>query len=771
MSDYHKHNSTTDDLAPESLLSKLSAREMAYIICRHKWKIMLGVLLGVIASLAILMQASDLYESEANLLVRFVRETVSLAPSSGNDPIISSRSWDKILNSEMELLGSQDILEKVVERDLPRLLEQMPAPDAPAVPEVSDRLRIWASDLKNRCAPYLPAWKTSPELTDRENSILSIKDNFQIEIPQRQNILALKLRSPNPQLAQAILGKIIDYYLEKHIQVHRIEGTHEFFQEEARKLGGQLQAQEQALNDLKNEFQITSIEGMQEEFTKRITQLEFTVQERESMLAAAKAKLKMHQSNLADLRTRLQHTPVKEDLGSPYMLKLRNHLYELKINEQELLTTYTPNSPPVVRLRRQIEKFESLLGPPQADAPAATVEETIITPASYGKMALAYLEEKQNLEGLQAESDALNRVVQEARQKISIHNDAARRIAALKREIGLLRSKYEKYDTMAEDARIDQAKASEKIANISVVQPATLPLRPLKSDIGRNALMALFAGIFVGLASAFLTEKWLDHSIKGPDDVESLFNLPTLTSIPYLKTRRNILKLPFKSNSVPGLAKPGTDCWDIAPALKAQYDMLCENMLTSYKGPRAKPIVIGVTSNHSGEGVSTVAANLAVCLAEYDGRVLLVDANLRRPQAKEIFNDKSTAGFSEIEVDGLGRATVLQHNLYLLPAHETSEGNTLPSVSPQRCEKLMSCIRNQDYGFVILDMPPLDESATALRLARLAHNIVLVVESEGTRREVIQQHQQMLHKVDADILGVVLNKRQFHIPNWLYQIT
>jgi capsular exopolysaccharide synthesis family protein len=182
-----------------------------------------------------------------------------------------------------------------------------------------------------------------------------------------------------------------------------------------------------------------------------------------------------------------------------------------------------------------------------------------------------------------------------------------------------------------------------------------------------------------------------------------------------------------------------------------------------------KSRMVGVVGPQGGEGVSVVAANLAVTLAG-QGRVLLVDANASHPSAHEFFGMKVSLGLVDVLADSqnwqhaIGKTPVA--NLDLMPI-----GTAQESVSEADMDKLRQTVMlmNRQYDYIVVDLPPMDEAGYIGRLARLCDNVGLVVEAERSRWEVVQRTKEQLERLHANVSGVVLNKRRYPIPEWLYR--
>jgi capsular exopolysaccharide synthesis family protein len=180
------------------------------------------------------------------------------------------------------------------------------------------------------------------------------------------------------------------------------------------------------------------------------------------------------------------------------------------------------------------------------------------------------------------------------------------------------------------------------------------------------------------------------------------------------------------------------------------------NYSWSERGPR----VVLVTSSVPGEGKTLTALNLAMTLARMDGKVLLLDADMRKPEAHELLAVPRAPGLSDVlvgEVE-IGKAlhTVTENGLQLLPA-----GNEAPSpadlMSTHVMEAFLDGLRAR-YNWVVVDSPPVGAVAEPLMLAPLTDGVIMVVGTETVPRRTAQHCLERLQATGARVLGAVLNR-------------
>jgi capsular exopolysaccharide synthesis family protein len=180
------------------------------------------------------------------------------------------------------------------------------------------------------------------------------------------------------------------------------------------------------------------------------------------------------------------------------------------------------------------------------------------------------------------------------------------------------------------------------------------------------------------------------------------------------------------------------------------------------------------SSPERGEGNSTILIHFAQTLAAEGNRVLLVDGNLRDPSLHKAFRLQQENGLTEMifsrspfrNIAHFVKPTSLE-SLWVI-----TSGNAYPNpasvLESSYLEMLISEVKVH-WDWVLLDSPPVTSCSDAVALARKVDGVVLVVQAEKTRWEVVQEVQGRLEHGGGRVLGVVLNKRRYHIPNWIYK--
>lgn len=300
--------------------------------------------------------------------------------------------------------------------------------------------------------------------------------------------------------------------------------------------------------------------------------------------------------------------------------------------------------------------------------------------------------------------------------------------------------------TSVEDLAPSLATTKESAVEATLVAPATAPASPASPNVALNLIAGVVLGLGLGILVALGGEA-LDTRVRGPEDVAELTSTPVIGTLGVEPGRRRQVLMETAPHS------PQAEAYR---QLRTNLQFLEVGELDG-RGPHR---AITVSSSLAAEGKSTVAINLADALAEASARVLLVDADLRRPSVAEVLGIEGAAGLTTVL---LGRATVDDvvqpwgtSGLHVLPSGPLPPNPTELLGSPAM-RRLLDELRTA-YDYVILDSAPLLPVADAAVLASQADGTLLLVNATKARRHQLAESLRNLARVEAPVLGIVLNQ-------------
>jgi len=309
----------------------------------------------------------------------------------------------------------------------------------------------------------------------------------------------------------------------------------------------------------------------------------------------------------------------------------------------------------------------------------------------------------------------------------------------LKREVDTNR---ELYNGLLQKLKETGVSETLKASNIDVIDRAEVPKIPYKPNKRLNILLSIVVGLFGGVGIAFLFE-YVDNTIKTPEDVEKRVSLPSLGIIPsYSEENPPIEYITYLDTKSP---------------LSEAYCTLRTFLLLSTGG--RPPRIITVTSPEREEGKTTTVVNTAVSFAKSNAKVIIIDADMRRPRLHKLFEVDNTTGLSAYlsGIEELGENLIKDTgipNLSIIPSGPIPP-NPAELLSSHRLGELIRSLYL--YNFIIFDTPPLLGIPDTLILSPQTDGVIVVAKSGKTTREAALEARKVLEAVSAKILGIVLN--------------
>jgi uncharacterized protein involved in exopolysaccharide biosynthesis len=456
------------------------------------------------------------YEASAKILVKIGRENIYLPtmPTSGNQQTaVISNNREEQINSEIEIITSQGLLDLVVETL------------GPAV--IYDNLE------QKRKGLFGIIGSNSADETETKSTfqkaVLKLKRNLSVVGVKNSNVIQIRFRHQDPQMAADVTNKLVALFLDRHLEVYRTPQSYKFFNEQSRILKDKLSQEEKGLALFKRQQNVSELDHERELLLTNEADLRTGLNKTLSEIAET-------QSRIGQLKKQLRIIPKtvpqeEEFEASHYVINtLQGRLVELQLEEQKLLTKYTPGNRLVVNIREEIDIVRKKIAEHEGKKYEKSRSGLNTT---YQRIQEELLSNQAELNALQAKKASQIQQLDGYRGRLDELNGNESTLVDLKRQVEVDQQNYNLYLTKFEESRISQAMDSEKIANLTPIQMATPPSKPIKPKRLLNLILGFFLGIFGSLLLAFLAE-YLDDTLEMPEDAESSLSLPVLASIPEL---------------------------------------------------------------------------------------------------------------------------------------------------------------------------------------------------------------------------------------------
>ena len=685
---------TIPEAQPVTPHSGVNVSEILSAIFKHKGKILICALIGLVGATVVFFFYPRQYESEAKLLVRYVLDRNPVDPVDNSTSTTGfGKTTENVINSEVEILQSWDLAVQVAEAIGYKKL----------VPEMGDAANVNA-------AAYV------------------VNAGLDVQARKGSDILFVSYTNSDPNLTTLVLNELVNRYFVKHLEVHRSAEAFDFVSRQTDQVRARLNETDDALKTLKTKAGVTSVADNTGTMSKDVIKIEDQYLAAEAELAEQTARVKEIETSLGATggdatssgtpakapSPASPHLPATADVVQQYQSLLKR-LEEVRKAELDLLSRYTPESDVVKLNHLELAKLESQKRDLEKKTPDVITQAANSSSTEAGPIDIGA--ERARLAGTKAKAETLKARLNERVKQLS---DVGGQIADLERRKELEEANYKYFEGAVEKARIDEALDPSKMPNISAVQRPSPPMI-VSGKRNKIALALAGGGLVVGIGFALLKEIFLSNTLKRPLELETQLRAPLLLTIPFTRANGSLpapgrKKLRDKDdNGKDGYS--GIAPWDLDHFIRPYSEAIRDRLGLYFKlnGMTHKPKLVGVTGFSEGSGASTLAAGLAAALSEMgDGKVLLVDVNVGSEDVHPFFKGKSahslTAALQSSEgmtsaADGLYLATVSPQNETPMP------------LALKKFFDLMPNLKTSDFDYIIFDMPALSQTSPTLGMA------------------------------------------------------
>ena len=559
----------------------------------------------------------------------------------------------------------------------------------------------------------------------RESELIrTFLGNLRVTSVPNSWLVEVRFYNGDAGLAARVANAHANNFIEHNFRT-RYESTmraSEWLSDQLRELRAKMEKADEELLDFERAYNLVSIDDRQNVLTQRLSDLNHELSVVEADRVARESRYRQAESG-EDVS--LQQDPLVDKLGQT--------LADLRTQHAESRPQFGPQHPRMLRLEEQMAAVEAQI-------------------AAQQRAILAKL--RSDYEGALKREKLLRGLVEQQKEEVNRLNQRLIQYNILKREATSNKRLYEGLLQQLNEAGIS---AGLRSSNIRVVDTARVPLNPHSPNVFLNVFLALCLSVPVGIALAFFRE-YLDNSIKTPDEVERYSALPTLAMVPLASTVAG-------GHYLKALQGGHSDDTTMALVTHQQpqsgmaesFRSLRTSVLLSF--PERPPRLLLVTSGQPVDGKTSTSINLAVALAQRGGKVVLIDADLRKPSVHKFLQTDGSPGLSlylsgSHDRSGLVVPTAVP-NLFILPAGPVPP-NPAELLSTGRMRELLQELA-REYDHVVLDSPPVLSVTDSTILSVLVDGVILVVRSGKTTREVLRHTRQLFYNVNARLLGVVLN--------------
>jgi len=706
----------------------LNLNDIYFVLFRRKKIIILFTLLGIAAAGVLYKLHKPVYRSDSKLLVRYIVEDKPLMPGDSSQVRSPDSEGITIINSEIQILTSLDLLGEVAEA-------------------------VGSSKILGNVGGEANKFLAGAAIAQR----------LKVEVPLRSDIIKITFRHSNPALVKPVLDRLIDGYLTRHAEIHRGLGSLDvLLSQHADQLRSLLNTTDEELRKLKAEAGVISLDETKIAMVGEMSALRRELFNTEAALAETRAALPVNTNTVASTNgAQAAWVEIPTDVIAQYQATMLRAMAERE-REFQLRSQFSDENPLVKRARERVAEVEQQRNAWEAQYPGLLKLPTILTGAATAPSGIPLASNETRVAALEAKAQTLRAQLESIRLEVSKLDAIEGRIQQHQRKRDLEETNYRYFTAGLERSRFDKDLGLTR-NNISVVQSPT-PATEDDSKLLKLLGAALGGGFGFGLVLAFLLEMLVDQSVRRSHDIDRRLHLPLFMSIPYVNgraMRAASARMRLASGEEPN-GKVGPAAMAAADhPLRPTFETLRDRMLLHFKGVEHKPKLVGVCGSSEHAGATTLAAGLAATLSETgEGKVLLVDMHQPKGAAHPFFLGKHVSEIGDVLEGDKRDSAMVQENLYVAKAdgHERKI-----SALAKQLSSLVPRFKASDYDFIIFDMPRVSPTSVSVRLGAMMDLVLLVAESEKVPRQALKQAYSLVAATGVDT-QLVLNKVRNYVP-------
>lgn len=584
----------------------------------------------------------------------------------------------------------------------------------------------------------------------------------------RTRIVEVLFNDRDPKFASDMLNALFDGYIEM-IARQKFQAT----EEASRFLNSQIEAVRNEITESERKLNAYGSEQDILPLTEAETPIVSRVAEIDRELTQAKIDRVSKNDEYLQLKNgTLESMPSTR--SNPLIQRLREQYSTLSQDYARRLATVRPEYPEMQRMKSELDSISAAL---------QQERENLITAAFSDYQAAL------------AKEQSLQRLLD--REKVKAFSVQSNSILynSLKAEIMNKKDLLNELITRQSETDMSSRLQSMKPTNVWIVDRASLPLRPTSPNKRRDLLLGLVFGLLAGCGLAFVIE-YLNQSVKTSRDIQSHIGLPTLGLIPSFEdeTRSKWPGAEFRRLVDLLLSKDGSKAYsreesrdrkplrhgrtvdlltaagetsgqaielivskDPASIQSEHFRSIRTTMLVSTPPGRIKSVLF--TSALAREGKSATVSNLAITLAQTNKKVIIIDADLRRPKQHQVFAVENLVGLSAFLSSAISYLSAIQPtrfpNLDIIPSGPHVD-NPIELITSDRMDDLVAVLK-QHYDHILLDAPPLLAVSDAIALGPVVDGIILIARGGRTPINALKQAKQKLDSHKLKSIGVILN--------------
>jgi succinoglycan biosynthesis transport protein ExoP len=707
----------------------LDWRNALRIVRRRIWP---AVTVAVVVFVGAVVQAFTqvpFYEAKARILIEADRGN----PTGLKDPLEEDRSSVTDYQTQLMILQSRSLARTTMlalgvwDRPIAPLSQAPVKPGSFAAFRASlgDAGRGITSWLWQPAAPVSTARQMGDESGDDTTKINTFLSGLRVAPVMDTRLVDVYYSSTDASVSALYVNAIVTHFIQQNAEA-KMMASKEVIEWLNERLGEQrktLEGSEAELHAYRRQHNIVPTGEQASLSIQKLTEMSAAVTKAKTDRIEKEAMFKQLESVKGD-RAAMESFPAV--LANPTVQQMRSDLLALQRQQVQVAEKFGERHPNLIKIREQVRLADTRL-----QAEMANVLTSVRSEFAAARSAEAALD--QTLEA--QKRDALSRNGNDV-EYVLLQRDAE--------------SNRQIWQSLQQRVNEFAVTRERRTTNVRIVDAAEVPQIPLGENVRKNLRYGALGAFFLGLCVAFCLE-YFDSHVKTPEQIKTELGLPFLGLVPLVTSRPDV--------AAPLVRSDGSPEHESAPAgFGEAFRKLRTNVRLSIPDQGTQPLLI--TSAGMGEGKTVVASNLATTLALANHRVLLIDADLRRPRLHKVFDLPQEPGLSNVLV-GETPARDAVRKTAIRGLHVLTSGTVPPNPS-----ELLESNRFKDFlaslgpyfDWVLIDSPPVLPVTDAMVLSQNVSGVVLVMSADSTSLQAARSAVDQLDVARARILGAVLNR-------------
>ena len=706
-------------------------RNAVRIVRRRVWPAATVAVIVFVAAVVHAFTQVPVYEAKARILIEADRGN----PAGLKDPLEEDRSTVTDYQTQLMILQSRSLARETMQAlgVWNRPIAMMPETPVERgsfqafVAAASDGARSVMAWLWEPAAP-VPSTVAHRDADERGDDTTKINDflsGLRVAPVPDTRLVDVYYTSPDAPVSAMYVNAIVTHFIQQNAEAKMTASKEVIDWLNARLVEQRktLETSEAALHQYRSKHNIVSIGEQASLSVQKLTEMTAAVTKAKTDRIEKEAMFKQLESVQGD-RAALESFPAV--LANPFVQQARSELIALQRQQAQVAEKFGERHPNRIKINEQVQAADSRL-----QAEIAKVLTSV----------------RNEFAGARAAEEALDQTLEIQKRDTLSRNGNDVEFVLLQRDAESNRQIWQSLQQRVNEFAVTRERRN---SNVRIVDAAEVPKLALAENVRKNLRYGALGAFFLGLCVAFCLE-YFDSHVKTPEQIKTELGLPFLGLVPLVNAREVVGSPLVQADSASERA-------GIPPGFGEAFRKLRTNVRLSIPDERTQPLLI--TSAGMGEGKTVVASNLATTLALSNQRVLLIDADLRRPRLHRVFELPQEPGLSNLLVGEVVASQVIQKTNVpglLVLTSGTVPPNPSELLESKRFKDFLAQL-GQHFDWVLIDSPPVLPVTDAMVLSQIVAGVVLVVSADATPLQAARTAVDQLDVARARILGAVLNR-------------